>query len=79
MTRRRKRTKKLLVATVGLATINFAGCGGGTVGNLIIPPGCEATGRCDAGPNDAGPKDTGQADAGEPDSGERDGATSDGG
>lgn len=30
--------RKLLVATLGLATLSLVGCGGATSGNLVAPP-----------------------------------------
>ena len=81
-TPRIRRGRKLLVASVGVATLSFAGCGEifGSSGNLMSPPSCRYDNTCDsgealedAGPVDAGPADAGQTDAGESDAGESDG------
>ena len=34
----RHRARKLLVASLGLATLSLTGCGGVTSGNLVVPP-----------------------------------------
>lgn len=53
---RTRRPRKLLAATIGLATLSLVGCGGATSGNLIAPPpedaGTDAPSETDAGPED---------------------------
>jgi hypothetical protein len=73
-TPRIRRSRKLLVASIGVATLSFAGCGEvfGSSGNLMAPPRCTFDNTCDGGEavEDAGPVDAGQTDAGESDGGE---------
>ena len=49
--------RKLLAATIGLATLSLVGCGGATSGNLIAPPpedaGTDAPSTNDANESDA--------------------------
>lgn len=49
----RRKPRKLLVATLGLASLSLVGCGGFTSGNLVAPP-----------PEDTGPDTNEQPDAG---------------
>jgi uncharacterized membrane protein YgcG len=37
----RRTSRKLLVATLGLATISYVGCTPTTSGNLMLPPPCD--------------------------------------
>ncbi|MCB9646061.1 MAG: hypothetical protein H6730_05595 [Deltaproteobacteria bacterium] len=64
----RKRTsKKLLVASMGVATVSFVGCPSITLGNLVAPEPCTSA---DAAPGCYPPWDAGEADGGEADAGE---------
>lgn len=78
-----KNRRKLLAASVGVATLTVAGCGGffeHTTGNLMAPacgslrnsPYCP-DGGLDGGPADADAGDAGETDAGSSDAGETDG------
>ncbi|MBN8612503.1 MAG: hypothetical protein J0L92_18055 [Deltaproteobacteria bacterium] len=49
--------RKLLVASLGLATLSLVGCGGVTSGNLIAPP------PEDAGTDAPSPTDANETDA----------------
>lgn len=49
---RRSRAKKLLIASIGVATVSYVGCESGTSGNLIAPP-CVAN-ECGGGLPDGG-------------------------
>jgi hypothetical protein len=51
---RPRRGRKLLVATLGLATLSLAGCGGVTSGNLVVPPTDAGTDAPAASTDDAG-------------------------
>jgi len=51
-----REARKILVATLGLASLSLVGCGGFTSGNLVAPP-----------PEDAGPDTNEPRDAGAPD------------
>jgi predicted small lipoprotein YifL len=49
-----RRARKLLVATLGLATLSLTGCGGVTSGNLVVPPTDAGTDAPTAASDDAG-------------------------
>ncbi|MEP7119718.1 MAG: hypothetical protein ABJE95_02365 [Byssovorax sp.] len=44
----RFKSRKLLIASIGVATASYVGCGETNTGNLIAPP-CEQDGGCNAG------------------------------
>ncbi|MBX7195651.1 MAG: hypothetical protein K1X94_26580 [Sandaracinaceae bacterium] len=52
-----RKRRKLLVATVGLATLSLVGCGSVTSGNLIAPPPTDAGVDTGNAPDDAGATD----------------------
>lgn len=68
----RRRSKKLLVAAVGVATVNFVGCPSVTLGNLVAPEPCKSPDSggeyCyppfDSGVTDSGPLDASDAGTG---------------
>lgn len=70
--------RKLLVASIGVATVSLTASCFGSVGNLMVTPRRDAgfvffdddAGPADAGTLDAGPLDAGEEDAGEADAGE---------
>ena len=56
--RRPSARRKLLVATLGLATLSVMGCGGVTSGNLVAPPPEDA--GTDAGTDTGTTEDAGE-------------------
>jgi hypothetical protein len=63
MKTRTRTVRKLLVATVGVATVSFvgAGCNNASVANLMAPPSCDVA---PTNPYCTGPKADASADAG---------------
>jgi predicted small lipoprotein YifL len=57
-----RRARKLLVATLGLATLSLAGCGGVTSGNLVVPPTDAGTDAPTEQTDDAGQTEDAGAD-----------------
>jgi hypothetical protein len=74
-----RKARKVLVASIGVATVSFVGvgCGGTSVANLQAPPSCDVAptspycvgGQVDAGGGDSGDLGDGGGDGGDSQSG----------
>ncbi len=53
----RRPGRKLLIASLGVAAVSYVACQGETSGNLVAPPGTDASTDGSAETNDAADKD----------------------
>ncbi len=56
-----RRGRKILIASIGAATVSFGSCVGTAVGNLVAPPPCDDAGNIICTP-DAPAPDAGTGD-----------------